>query len=509
MSVKRNIVANYVGQGVASLLSLALVPVYIRYLGIEAYGLVGLFAIVQGWLSLLDLGLTPTLAREMARFTGGGVTVQHVRDLLRSLEVIYLGMAASMALALTLGSGWLATRWFNVEQLPVETAAGALSLLGAVVALRFCEGIYRSGISGLQQQVWLNGASVAFAVLRTVGAWAVLAFVSPTLQAFFLWQGFVSLLSLVVLAAKLKLALPRSPRSPRFSLDALKAVRGFAGGVFGITVVSLLLTQVDKLVLSRAASLAEFGYYTLAATVSGGLWLVGAPVVIAAGPALTRLVEAGDAARLARAYHDAAQLVTVVLAPAALLLMLFPRGVLFAWSGDAAMAGHVAPLLALLAAGTFLNSLWQVPYQLQVAAGWVALSLRLGLAALTLGLVALLTTVPLYGAVAAAGTWAGINLLYMLVGMPLLHRRLLRGELRRWAGGDVLAPIGGAAMVMLAAWLIHPATAAGRLEWLSFVVMAGGLGTLAAAAAATSIRERFVAAVRFTLARRRRRLGQG
>ena len=54
------------------------VPVYISYLGIEAYGLIGLFATLQAWLSLLDLGLSPTLNREMARLRGGAHTAEPI-----------------------------------------------------------------------------------------------------------------------------------------------------------------------------------------------------------------------------------------------------------------------------------------------------------------------------------------------------------------------------------------------------------------------------------------------
>ncbi len=138
VSIKRNIAANYVGQGVASLLSLALVPVYIRYLGIEAYSLVGLFAVIQAWMALLDAGMAPTLGREMARFTAGTVTVQAIRDLLRSIETLYLGMAALVALSLTWAADFLARHWLNIDRLPVEVVIGALSMLGVVVAQRFC-----------------------------------------------------------------------------------------------------------------------------------------------------------------------------------------------------------------------------------------------------------------------------------------------------------------------------------------------------------------------------------
>jgi O-antigen/teichoic acid export membrane protein len=87
MSVKRNIFVNFIGQGVASALSLLLVPVYVHYLSIEAYALVGLYGVIQVWLTLLELGMTPTLNREMARFTAGALPPKAIKDLLRSVAV--------------------------------------------------------------------------------------------------------------------------------------------------------------------------------------------------------------------------------------------------------------------------------------------------------------------------------------------------------------------------------------------------------------------------------------
>ena len=57
-------------------MGLIFVPVYIKYLGIESYGLIGFFASMQAWFALLDMGMTPTLGREIARFTGGSRTVE-------------------------------------------------------------------------------------------------------------------------------------------------------------------------------------------------------------------------------------------------------------------------------------------------------------------------------------------------------------------------------------------------------------------------------------------------
>ena len=70
-----------------------MVPLYIKYMGPEAYGLVGFFAMLQAWFNLLDMGLTPTIARETARFRGGATDALSYRRLVRALEGVFLVVA--------------------------------------------------------------------------------------------------------------------------------------------------------------------------------------------------------------------------------------------------------------------------------------------------------------------------------------------------------------------------------------------------------------------------------
>ena len=90
MALKQNIAANFVGQGWRLLMSIAFVPIYINHLGIESYGLIGIFAMLQAWMILLDMGIRPALSREMAKFTGGFHDSSSIWRLLRSVEVIIL-----------------------------------------------------------------------------------------------------------------------------------------------------------------------------------------------------------------------------------------------------------------------------------------------------------------------------------------------------------------------------------------------------------------------------------
>jgi len=70
-------------------MALLFIPLYIKFLGIEAYGLIGLFMTMQALFMLLDMGLGATVNREMARLSVLPDKAQEMRDLVRSLEVIY------------------------------------------------------------------------------------------------------------------------------------------------------------------------------------------------------------------------------------------------------------------------------------------------------------------------------------------------------------------------------------------------------------------------------------
>ena len=487
MSLKRNVVANYLGQGWRALMALAFVPLYIRYLGIEAYGLIGMFAILQSWLGLLDMGMKPALGREMARFTGGLHETGYIRDLLRSIEAIGVLIAAVIALGVWAASDWLAADWLRPEALNVEIVAQAVAIMGAVTALRFIEQIYASAISGLQRQVLLNVVSSAMATARALGAVAVLVLVSPTISAFFVWQGLVSIVTVALFAIATHKALPASPGRARFSWPALSSIWRFSAGMLTITLLSLLLTQLDKLLLSKLLSLAAFGYYALAGVVANSLYMLAAPVTSAFYPRFTELVTRDDEAGLRTTYHQAAQMVTVLMGAGAIVLLTMGEIVLFVWTGDAVLSRQVGPVLSVLALGTLLHGLMWVPYQMQLAFGWTTLAIRINIVAVVVLIPIIMFTVPRFGPIGAAWGWVALNTGYLLFTIYYMHRRILLKEKWVWYREDILLPLGAGGTVGLICRFLFP-TELGRAAASVFLVVSAAAVMIAAAAAAPALR---------------------
>lgn len=477
MPLKKNTIANYLGQAWTALMGLAFIPVYIRYLGVEAWALVGFMSMMQAWFTLLDMGLTPTLGREMARFQAGAHSAQSIRDLLRSLEMIYGGVALAVVCSIWLIAPWVAAHWLNAAELPAASVAQAVGMMGLVLAARMVEQVYRGAIQGLQRQVWLNGAQGVLATLRWGGAVVVLAWMDASVEAFFWWQGIISLLGVAVLARQTYHWLPEGERSSRFDLDALVRIRRFAGGMAVTTLLALLLTQVDKLLLSKLVPLEEFGYYTLAASVAGALYFLVTPVSTAVAPRLTGLVAQSEQLALVETYHRASQWLAAVLVPVALMMATFAEPLLYAWTGNANLAGQTAPVLVLLALGTLCNGFMYVPYMAQLAHGWTGFAVRMNIVAVSLIVPAILWAVPRFGAIGAAWAWLALNAGYVLIGIHFMHRRILPGEQWRWYRDAVFKPlaIGSAALLILRQCVALPQNR---------VAMAGALAGIALATVA-------------------------
>ena len=485
MSRLRNrVLANYAGQGWVALMGIAFVPAYLRELGAEQFGLVAFMLSLQAISLLLDLGVSVFLSRELARRTHDPARRGSIRQLIRSFEWLIWPTAVAITLAILAASGAISQHWLKPQQLGHSDTASAVKIMGLVVALLWPTSFYAAALSGLEQQPRLNVLVAAFATLRFAGALLVLYYTGASLQGFLWWHAAVAALQTACSALLLWRILPPATRPPRFELAEVLHARRFALGVFAVTALGLLLTQIDRLTLSALRPLQEFGYYAVAITISGGLGRLVQPMFNAVYPRLSRFAASGEQVEMSELYHLASQAVAVVVAAIAALICVYARAVLWLWTGDAELAARLALPLTLLFAGSAINGVMNLPYALQLAHGWTRLATLSNLVAVLVAVPLYIVMIGRYGMVGAAWVWLALNLGYLLVVVPLMHRRFLRGELGDWYLRGVLPPAVAATTVTLLAKWLRPEVSR-DLAGLAWLAVVGALA-LAAAALATS-----------------------
>jgi O-antigen/teichoic acid export membrane protein len=491
-TVGRNILANVAGAGLGMAVLLAVVPIYLRLLGAEAYGLVGLFTTVMVASTALDLGLGATLNREVARLTARPRPDGDGRDIAMTLEaggwsvgVVVGGLFAAAAPA-------IAGRWLTLSTLTTDEVRGALWLMAAALPALIARGLYLAGLNGLQRQALANLVQVGGSAARAVACVTALSLLAPSVTVFFAVQTALLYLETLVAAVALRGTLPTSARGGRIRPAALRSVAGFSAGVSGTMLLGFALTSLDQIVLSAILPLAEFGYYTLAVAAANAVGQLVQPVTTAVYPRFSQLVERGDGPALAEEYHFFSQLVAVLVLPLGSLLILFPGDLLTLWTRDERVALTIGAVLGLRAVGAVLNALMHVPHVLQLAFGWSSLGAGVNAVALVVVAPATVVLSLRWGGLGAAAVYVGLNAATLLLAMVRMHRRVLPGELARWYG-RLLLP---AAAVAAVASLSRAAMPDGlgdltRLVWLAVTVT---LTAAVAAASANGVRRRMLMA---------------
>ncbi len=498
--IRRNLIANVAGRAWSTLSVYLFVPFYLDFLGIEAYALVTLYAILLNVLVVADLGVKATLSREMARLSTDPANSRNLRDLLRTVEVLLWVLSLAMAIGLVLAAPLLANRWVNPERMDAATLVGAFRLMGLSVSLFFLSQLYQAGLLGLQRHVLLNSVLIGLGVVRGFGSILVLWLFAPTITAFFTCQVAVNGVQAGLLAVLLWRSVPRAGTGPRFRGELLRSTWQYTVGMALISLNAAVLSQLDRLVVSTWLPLSSLGVYGLASLLAQSLVVLVSPLGIALLPWFTQLVQGGQSVPLESAYHKFSQLATVLAGPVAAVLALFPAQVLFAWTGDLALADQARHITPLLATGSFCLALMVVPNGLSLAHGWTSLNVAVGFVALVVFAPLTAWLAVEYGATGCAWAWLFLHSTTLLVYVPLLHRRLLTGSTRRWGVRDTGAPLLAAISVCALARWVTPVQLppAYLFVWLGFVWLAA---CLAACVAAPDVRRQVFGLARWAVTR--------
>ncbi len=425
-----------VGSGAwSAIVAFLCVPWYVSLLGIESYGLIGFFVTLQAVIGLLDLGVGATINREVARSAALG-DLDHARRLLRSLELVYAAVAVVIAIAIAAAAPLIAAYWLEPGALNRDEMETALRLMGVVAALRWPVGLYQGALIGLHQAPICYRANVVLATLANVGAVLILLFAFRSLQAFFIWQALCAL-SFVVWMKRSAWGRLGSTIAARFDWVLLKGVLIKSIMMSGVAISGVILAQLDKFVVSASTTLADFGRYSLASVLAGGLAILVIPTFNLIYPRLSALFASGEKCDQIKLYRLGTRLFASFIAPIALSAFFYSSDVLTFWTGNAALVPATAPIVGWLCLGSALNGLMHFPYALQLAAGRTRLAFLTNCVLVAIMLPLTITLVENYGALGGAFAWFSLNAMYVVIGVTVTHRYILPGLQTQWLLNDV------------------------------------------------------------------------
>ena len=437
MKIKVALLASYATQAYISLISIILMPVYLHYLGAESFGLIGFYIMLQGWMQILDMGLTPVLAREMSRFCAGTLAGGEATTRLHTLEVLQGALALIAVGLLWAGSDWLGETWLSASSLSGKTLAKCINLIGVAVAFRWLASLHRAALAGLERQDWVNGLSAGFATLRFAGVLPLLIYVSTAPEHFFMFQAGAGALELASFRWITHRLVPGCSGT-RPNRHALKAMLPMVGSMAFLSAMWVMVTQVDKLILSGLLPLKEYGNFTLAVTAASGVMVIVPPLNQVVQPRMTILSERGEEDALREFYRLASQLAAIAFVGLGGGLAFFAEPILHIWSGSNEVAQAVAPVLFWYSLANAVVGILVLPFILQFAKGQLSLHVLGNLITLFTLVPALIFAARQWGAIGAGQVLFAVNLLFLMFWVPLVHRRFMAKLTWKWSLRDTL-----------------------------------------------------------------------
>ncbi len=503
VSVKKNLAANLFGKIWVILVSAIFTPTYIKLIGIESYGIVGIYTTLTMIFSLLDLGLQPTVNRELARLSADPALFEkHSGNVIRTLEWVYWPMAIAIAAIVFFSAPFISNDWIHAKDLAPETIKQAIYCIGLALAFQWPMSLYHGSLMGLQRHIILNVIFVGISTLKGIGMIFVLLHVSPTIQAFFIWQISLNALQTILMAFVVWKNLPQSSQWPRFDMQILNHLKGFALGITSTGALTILLSQVDKVILSKMLSLEMFSYYALASMLAATLSYVSGGVLTTYYPQFSKQVALEDRENphehqvLSHIYHNACQVLSVIIIPMALMAAFFSWELLYVWTQNVEIANYTYLSMSLLTLASLLNGLIVLPYAMQLAHGWTKLSVYQNAVGLLVMVPLMIVGVFYFGGVGAALTGVVVNLGLIAISISFMHKKILVEERRKWIIHDVLYPMGASLAVILMARFLIPLQSMNIVLKLFVLLLVFALSVMAAIFAAPLVRKGLIARLR-------------
>lgn len=403
MNVNKNAIANYASRLWSGLSTFIFIPIYLKILGDEAFGLITFSMTLLGIAFLIDMGISSAFAREVAR----GQSSWEVATLLRTLEKLYLLILILIIFLAVPISYLIAIYWLNTSSIDVSVIQRCIVLMIASSIIQVFMALYVGGLLGSNRHVAVAVFQIVFIIFRS-GLVILPVLFFRNIEIFFIWQLLISLLFLIIVREILWEQFKSIRNNVKFNVSAISKIKNFAIGMFGITLISSINTHSDKIVISKYFTLSELGGYSIASLIGQIPSMLALPLAITILPRLTRYAAENKTTNLLKVFMYYSMLVSLIaFCSAGAIIALTPE--ILRIIGSSQPDVELVNATRLLTIGGALLAAQYMPYHLAIACGHTRSNLIIGGAMAATFPIALVLGVQSFGMIGAAWPWLLLN----------------------------------------------------------------------------------------------------
>ena len=290
-SLKKVFFANLFSQSTSALIGIIILPFYSRCFSPDEFGIFMIFYMSFTWVLIFDFGFTNYLNKFSTLYKNGKINKNTFYQVLNTYETFFAGL-----IILILGSFALFQIYnFQLLSLPVLLKENSFLMIFVLISvlLKLFTILYKASLDGFYLGNVASSLSVIFLAIRYIFPLIWLIFFHLTLYYFLFFQVMVSLTECICF-----FFVVRDKSGSNFGLknlmfDKSHIFNRFTAFSLANSILYILITQSDKLLLIKLLPIAKYGEYASVIAVSNGIFYLSGPFISSISPRLIGLIAAG------------------------------------------------------------------------------------------------------------------------------------------------------------------------------------------------------------------------
>jgi len=359
MSIRRKLVSDtavlFSTSLVAQFIGFLVIPLFIKNLGAEMYGLYAISGVLMGYVGLFDFGLTRGLTREIGHSYSEG-------DYKRMSLAIYGGTFFLILVGLVSGAAIYFGRdlfiaWINVPEADIATARELLTVTAAFSVVAWPAKLPLGILQGNQEikassfiEAYKSIATSAALLLGVIYTRDLALIRSVTCIAM------ISTLIPYIWFIYKRIPLLRTELSAR-ELRSLKPVMSYGVKYFYSQLLALISTKLDAFIIANMVNLAAVAAYQVVFKIQFMVVMITQNIFGAFLPAVYRFSNIENRANLQRLLDEALRYRALIMAPLISILIAVSPAFIALWIGEDFRQYGIWAQLYLLAHFTWIFGL--------------------------------------------------------------------------------------------------------------------------------------------------------
>ncbi|SCX52458.1 Membrane protein involved in the export of O-antigen and teichoic acid [Kosakonia sacchari] len=346
---------------------LIFVPVILRILGSENYGLVAFFSMLISLVGLLDAGIGSTFIKLVSTNRFNELKFKQVLAIFSKVCVFFLFVSLSVIAAFYFQANYIAEKWLNTT-IEYDTVIACMKLIGMILGGMYLKSFLSSFINGMERQELNAIWGVFYTSFFYIGSYFALKYVSNNLVTFFqtillvtLFDLLITILIMLYLSIKNIKYLEKNTKSGYEyendeKLSFLNIIK-FSLQLSGLSTIWVIASQIDKIVLSKYVQLSDYAHYQIAAQLAATITIFTIPLTQYLLPRLSVLFHDGRFDDFINIFSKSLLAYVIIVSPIIPFFFIFGDQLITLWVGSAELAVHINIYAQWLVGGAFFVGL--------------------------------------------------------------------------------------------------------------------------------------------------------